>query len=112
MTTTGVFAMPFGKFKGRALTETPRPYLEWLLANVDLRPDTREVIETFLGLAPTLPPGHQDRAPGEAPPPRRQRSAPKPKDAPPAATCAHCGLGGTTERPLVHASCVSDEVPF
>jgi len=29
-----------------------------------------------------------------------------------AATCAICGLGGTEARPLVHARCMTDEVPF
>ena len=38
-------AMPFGKHKGRALSELPDGYLAWLLGLSDLRPFLRDALE-------------------------------------------------------------------
>jgi hypothetical protein len=110
MATAETFVMPFGKHKDKPLSAIPAGYLMWLLDNADsLRADTRAVIEAFVGRAPTPDPGHHDRAPGEPPPPARQRAA---AAATPIARCVQCGLGGSADRPLVHADCVVDQVPF
>lgn len=93
MTDPATFTMPFGRFKGRALADVPGPYLRWVLANVEaLHDDTRQTITAYLG----------------QPKPRRTKNTAEGA----AATCARCGLPGTTARPLVHQTCATDDVPF
>jgi hypothetical protein len=43
-----VFRMPFGKHRGKLLSQVPLDYLEWLLANVELYDRTRQLIERHL----------------------------------------------------------------
>jgi hypothetical protein len=40
--------MPFGKYKGLALDEVPRGYLEWLSGNVKLYGPLKVAVETLL----------------------------------------------------------------
>lgn len=49
--------MPWGKHKGKPLSEIPRDYLQWALANATLvTPELREQIESVLNVQPaTLP---------------------------------------------------------
>jgi hypothetical protein len=52
--------MPFGKFRGRECHETPRYYLRWLLANVDLSPELRKACEMGLEKREWNPPPTSD----------------------------------------------------
>lgn len=105
-TDTATFVMPFGKHKSKPLAEIPKPYLRWVVDNVEtLYPETREAINAHLAA-----PGSAAERQGTSSP-RKPRATRKAKDAPSAA-CAHCGLAGSAGRPLVHADCASDNVPF
>lgn len=100
--------MPFGKYKGVSLSEIPAGYLTWTLGLPNLYPETRAAIEAYLGRPVSAPSGE-----GQAAEPAARRPAPRRAAAPaPAAECSICGLAGTKERPLVHARCVDDGVPF
>jgi hypothetical protein len=52
--------MPFGKYQGRHCHETPRYYLYWLLANVDLSPELRRACEMGLEKREWNPPQPPD----------------------------------------------------
>ncbi len=52
--------MPFGKYRGRECHETPRYYLRWLLANVDLSPELRQACEMGLQRLEWNPPPAPD----------------------------------------------------
>ena len=43
--------MPFGKYRGRAVSELPEDYLEWLQENVDLRPPLAAAVAAALEAA-------------------------------------------------------------
>ena len=103
------YVMQFGKHKGKPLSEIPAGYLTWILENVPtLYPDTRAAIEAYIGRPVPATSGE-----GQAAEPAARRPAPRRAAAPaPAAECSICGLAGTEERPLVHARCVDDGVPF
>lgn len=49
----GEYRMPFGKFRGRKLSEIDPGYLFWCLGNVTGRPDVTSAIEGFLKEAST-----------------------------------------------------------
>lgn len=107
MSGAGAWVIPFGKYKGRALTDVPVPYLRWLLGTENLYVDTRQAIEAHL---------KEPRPTSSSP--RQRSSAGKGKGkgqlgfvAPPS-TCDRCGLPGSSERPLVHADCSTDDIPF
>jgi hypothetical protein len=104
--------LPFGKFRGRPITEVDGGYLHWLFEKLDEwhSPALREAIiaerARRKGLASAEAPQHE--LPVERP---REQSRRAP--APATATCGICGLGATNDRPLVHARCANDdEVPF
>lgn len=108
------FAMPFGKHKGKTLDQVPAGYLGWLLDNVEsMYPETRRAIETYLGRAPSTPAPasevQRDPASQPARRPRQRTPADIPRDAP---RCDRCGQPASPTRPLIHADCVTDEVPF
>jgi hypothetical protein len=44
--------MPFGRFKGFALTAIPKPYLTWLVRQPNIRPDLRAALSITLGSIP------------------------------------------------------------
>jgi putative quorum-sensing-regulated virulence factor len=109
-----VIHIPFGRYRGRPITEVDNGYLHWLHEKLDeWQPSLREAIIAERARRKDLP--SSDPAPAQAslvtpqPPPRR---VPHREIAPPSATCARCGLGASVTRPLVHASCANDEVPF
>ena len=41
--------MPFGKYKGRLITEIPQDYLEWFADNVNAKPILAEAVAKALG---------------------------------------------------------------
>ncbi len=105
--------MPFGRHRGAPLSELPDRYVEWLGGKLD---EWREPFRSALAVelarrnGATLP-GVANGAPTSSP--RREsarRRAREQQDA--AVNCSICGLGPTAARPLVHANCVTDEVPF
>jgi hypothetical protein len=105
-TTTAV--MPFGKYKGTPLTEIDGGYLHWLASKLDeWHPPLREAIEAERARRKGAPAPSSQSALAETTP-ARARAPHQVAEA----CCAICGLRGTTERPLVHASCTADEVPF
>jgi len=110
---TSSFAMPFGKYRGRPITEVDGGYLHWLFEKIDewhsapLREAIVEERARRKAPAPSSAEAPQCELPVQRP--REQsRRAPEPTSA----TCAICGLGGSDACPLVHARCASDEVPF
>ena len=52
--------MPFGKFRGRHCHETPRHYLRWALATLDLPWDLKTAMEKGLEKTEWNPPPPQD----------------------------------------------------
>lgn len=105
------FVLSFGRHRDKPLSAMPRGYLMWLLANAtNLHADTRQMIEAFLKQPAPRPKTAQGELPGTKP--RRARRAPRERTDAEPATCTRCGLPGSAARPLVHADCVSDEVPF
>jgi hypothetical protein len=60
--------MPFGKHKGEALVDIPTPYLEWLLAECELRDWLLTAVVTEL----------DRRERGEEPPPRQEQRRSEP----------------------------------
>jgi hypothetical protein len=108
-----VTQIPFGKYRGRPITEVDNGYLHWLHEKLDeWQPALREAIVAERARRKDLP--SPDPAPAQAslvtPPPSRRM--PQREVAPSSAVCARCGLGASAARPLVHASCANDEVPF
>jgi hypothetical protein len=104
--------MPFGKHRGTPLSELPGGYVDWLSSKLiewrePFRSELAAEIERRNGR--TLP-GMERPTPDAAP----RGAKPHRAAAAPASTtvCDVCGLGPTAQRPLVHASCVNDEVPF
>lgn len=110
MTTTtaaGSFVMGFGKHRGETLAAIPRGYLHWILENVgNLHAETRAAIETYLGEPATLPGTDAPR------PEKKKRATRRSSEGAPKPTCGICGQPGTTARPLVHAACATEDVPF
>lgn len=108
----GEFVMPFGKYKGRPISQVPAGYLAWLVDLPDIRPATREAVQAYLH-PPELP--MEGREPDEpAPKPARRPAArrPAPQSVSAPICCARCGQPGTETKPLVHGGCVDDDVPF
>jgi hypothetical protein len=105
--------MLFGKHRGTPLSELPGGYLRWLGTKLDewqepLRSAVAAELERRNGLAL---PGVVVDNPTPTPAPRtpaRRRAA----ESPASTVCDVCGLGPTAQKPLVHASCLTDEVPF
>jgi Putative quorum-sensing-regulated virulence factor len=104
--------MPFGKHRGVPLSELPGGYLAWLGGKLD---DWREPFRSVLAAelarrsGETLPGVANDSPQTPAPrAPARRRAS----ESPASTVCDVCGLGPTAQKPLVHASCVTDEVPF
>src|SRR5262249_2822674 len=56
--------MPFGKFKGRAVDDLPREYLEWL-ASIDLREPLASAVEAALDDAENSLPARSAELPAE-----------------------------------------------
>jgi hypothetical protein len=106
---SATFTLPFGRHRGKRLDEVPAHYLTWLLDLPDLYPATRAAIEAFVQ-APDAPDTTERPTPSE--PPQRRPASQRQATPEPSARCAVCGLGGSAARPLVHASCASDEVAF
>jgi hypothetical protein len=52
--------MPFGKFKGRHIHETPRHYLRWALATLDLSGDLKKAMQMGLEKQEWNPPVRHD----------------------------------------------------
>jgi hypothetical protein len=104
--------MPFGKFKGVPIAEVPAGYLHWL-TTTELRDPLRAAVVAELERrksstsTTTATANHATRGPVRRRPTRR----PAP-ERPVPTVCNICGLRGTAERPLVHESCLHDEVPF
>ena len=89
--------MPFGKHRGTPLSELPGGYLRWLGTKLD---EWREPLRSEL--ATEIERRNGQTLPGVVDGPT-----------PPAPTvCDVCGLGQTAQNPLVHANCLTDEVPF
>ena len=112
---TQPMTMPFGKYKGTPLTEIDSGYLHWLTDNIEeWHPPLRAAVEAERarrkGVPSPAPATPAYSAPADRNP---RRSAPTPtRHVNAGATCGICGLGATPERPLVHASCAADDVPF
>lgn len=72
--------MPFGKHRGKPITQVPAGYLMWMLENIaDLRPATRAAIEAHLH-PPELP--LEGREPDEPTPTPAPPPAPSPAPSP------------------------------
>jgi Putative quorum-sensing-regulated virulence factor len=52
--------MPFGKYEGRHIHETPRYYLRWALATLDLSGDLKKAIQMGLQKQEWNPPACRD----------------------------------------------------
>jgi Putative quorum-sensing-regulated virulence factor len=102
--------MPFGKHRGTLLSELPGGYVEWLGGKLD---EWREPFRSALAAelarrkGETLP--GVTNGSGPTPGPRARRRA---SESPASTVCDVCGLGPTAQKPLVHPSCLTDEVPF
>jgi Putative quorum-sensing-regulated virulence factor len=79
------YLMPFGRYKGRAITQVPRAALEHYLNWDQLRDDTRHQIQTELASRDAgpggrervqAPPGDPDRGPAVSPAGRPPRNRP------------------------------------
>src|SRR5262245_38822119 len=105
--------MPFGKHRGTPLGELPGPYVEWLGAKLDewygeFRVALVVEIERRKGsTATTATANHATRGPARRRPARRPAS-----ELPAPGACDVGGLPASAQRPLVHESCLHDEVPF
>lgn len=107
-----VTTMPFGKHRGVPLSELPGGYVQWLGDKLDEWREpfrsalaaelTRRKEQALPGVANGFTPTPAPRAPA-----RRRAS-----ESPASTVCDVCGLGPTPQRPLVHGSCLTDEVPF
>jgi len=103
--------MPFGKHRGVLLSELPGGYVQWLGGKLA---DWREPFKSALAAelarrkGETLP-GVNGPAATPAPQASARRRA---AELPAPTVCDVCGLGPTAQRPLVHANCLTDEVPF
>ena len=108
MSPTGTeFLMPFGKYKGTPLSEINSGYLHWLSTKVEeWHPPLRAAIE-----AERARRDNQTRQPSSTAPEQRTPAVAAPRGEG-RTLCSLCGLAGTSERPLVHASCANDDVPF
>src|SRR5207245_11467446 len=104
--------MPFGKHRGTPLSELPGGYLRWLGTKLaDWREPLRSELATEIERrnGQTLPRVVDGPTPTPAPRvPARRRAA----ESPTSAVCDVCGLGPTAQKPLLHASCLTDAVPF
>src|SRR5438128_2221772 len=104
--------MPFGRFKGTPIRELPAAYFAWLSGKLDeWRDPFRSALAAELARrnGATQPSAVNNRPTFPARRSAPRRSAP---ELPVSATCDICGLGPTANRPLVHANCIDDEVPF
>src|SRR6266446_2236325 len=104
--------MPFGRHRGKALSELPGGYVAWLGGKLD---EWREPFRSDLAAelarrkGETLP----DAVNGSPQTPARRRAPRRTAtELPATATCSICGLGATAQRPLLHLSCTQDGVPF
>jgi hypothetical protein len=93
-----------------ALSELPGGYLQWLGTKLaewrePFRSELAAELERRNGKS--LPGVIDDPAPAPRVPARRRAA-----ESPSPTVCNICGLGASAERPLVHASCTQDEVPF
>jgi hypothetical protein len=104
--------MPFGKYRGTLLSELPGDYLDWLASKLD---EWREPFHSALAAELARRKGSSTATAangGIRAPARRGSPRLNTLELPAPMVCDVCGLGPTDRRPLVHASCVSDEVPF
>lgn len=104
--------MPFGKYKGVPVTDLPGGYLDWPGAKLN---EWREPFRSALAaeIVRRVGPPLSNVVNGPTSAPTRRGSARRSaSELPAAAVCDICGLGPTSQRPLVHASCVDSEVPF
>ena len=61
------FVMPFGKYKGRPITELEDSYLSWLMQpERDLYPDTKAAVAAEAQRRGAAAPGHLEAAPSPA----------------------------------------------
>lgn len=97
--------MPFGKHRGKPLSELPGDYLDWLGSNLG---EWRESFRSALTAELTRRRGTSAAANGAA---DRNLHANQRLSRP---RCAMSDLrtGPTAQRPLVHANCITDVVPF
>ena len=105
-----VTTMPFGRHKGVPLTELPGAYLDWLGPKLnEWREPFRSALASEIARrkGPTLP-----NVEFTASPARRGSAHRRASELPDPVVCDVCGLGPTDQRPLVHASCLDNEVPF
>jgi putative quorum-sensing-regulated virulence factor len=106
--------MPFGKYRSTPLSELPGAYVDWLGEKLS---EWREPFRSALAAELERRKGTSRQSEGGVTtPPRRSRAKGRQHHAPPepgvVATCDVCGLRPTAERPLVHADCVHNGVPF
>jgi uncharacterized protein (DUF3820 family) len=52
--------MPFGKYEGRHIHETPRYYRRWALETLDISGDLKKAMQMGLEKKEWNPPPHQD----------------------------------------------------
>jgi len=108
-----VIHIPFGKYRGRPITEIDDGYLHWLHEKLDeWQPALREAIVAERSRRRGVPSSDPEPAQTALVPLPSPRHSAQREHAAPSAVCARCGLGASVTRPLVHASCVNDEVPF
>jgi len=106
--------MPLGKYRGTLLGELPPGYLDWLGSKLDT---WREPFHSALAAEITRRKGNSTSTTANGATPASARQARttirRPTAEHPASVvCDVCALGLTGQRPLVHASCLNDEVPF
>jgi hypothetical protein len=123
--------MPFGKYKNQPIDQVPSGYLDWLITT-ELRDPVRAAVVAELArrkaTTPSMPSSTSSTTPtrssttpitpsentnGTPTAPARRRQARQPVPEQPVPTvCNICGLPGRAQKPLVHESCLHDEVPF